>query len=218
MANCNNCAAPLPTDSNRCCYCNVRNDIDLHGTSYSIEPGPSNRDCPHCKIPLQTLKIDENIAIQIEHCRQCFGVFFDPGELNVLLESSVSHVFEIDLSLIKEINRDRYQKEKMVKYIKCPTCNILMNRVNFAHHSGVVIDQCKQHGVWLDSGEIIHLQEWKKAGGEILNSKDKEKKRPNQKPTKQNISFDHKNFPLYKSSFEDDLLDSVSNLVFKLFK
>jgi Zn-finger nucleic acid-binding protein len=40
-----------------------------------------------------------------------------------------------------------------------------MSRVNFGYRSGVVIDRCTNHGIWLDSGEITHLMEWKKAGG-----------------------------------------------------
>ncbi len=41
-----------------------------------------------------------------------------------------------------------------------------MNRVNFAYRSGVVVDKCRDHGLWLKSGELIHLLEWKKAGGQ----------------------------------------------------
>lgn len=44
----------------------------------------------------------------------------------------------------------------------------MMNRVNFGQRSAVVVDRCLHHGIWLDSGELIHLMEWKKAGGQIL--------------------------------------------------
>ncbi len=48
-----------------------------------------------------------------------------------------------------------------------------MNRVNYATMSGVVVDQCKEHGMWLDNGELVHLMEWKKAGGQFLAEKEK---------------------------------------------
>jgi Zn-finger nucleic acid-binding protein len=48
-----------------------------------------------------------------------------------------------------------------------------MSRHVFGYRSGVVIDQCKGHGVWLDSGEVTHLLEWKKAGGQLLQDKHK---------------------------------------------
>ncbi|SMG65017.1 conserved hypothetical protein, partial [methanotrophic bacterial endosymbiont of Bathymodiolus sp.] len=43
-----------------------------------------------------------------------------------------------------------------------------MRRINFAQKSGVIVDSCRLHGFWLDSGEVTHLQEWKKAGGQLL--------------------------------------------------
>jgi len=43
--------------------------------------------------------------------------------------------------------------------------------VCFAYRSGVVVDHCKDHGIWLDSGEITHLMEWKKAGGQLLHER-----------------------------------------------
>jgi len=39
-------------------------------------------------------------------------------------------------------------------YIPCVRCGELMNRKNFSRISGVVIDECSSHGVWLDAGEI----------------------------------------------------------------
>jgi Zn-finger nucleic acid-binding protein len=43
-----------------------------------------------------------------------------------------------------------------------------MNRINFGAQSGVIVDKCKEHGVWLDGGELRQLMEWIKAGGQIL--------------------------------------------------
>jgi Zn-finger nucleic acid-binding protein len=41
----------------------------------------------------------------------------------------------------------------VVNYRVCPTCGERMNRRLFAAGSGVVIDECCGHGVWLDDGE-----------------------------------------------------------------
>ena len=30
----------------------------------------------------------------------------------------------------------------------------MMNRINFAKASGVVVDECRAHGVWLDNDEL----------------------------------------------------------------
>ena len=34
--------------------------------------------------------------------------------------------------------------------------------------SGVIVDKCKEHGIWLDGGELRQLMDWIKAGGQIL--------------------------------------------------
>ena len=49
-----------------------------------------------------------------------------------------------------------------------------MNRVNYGVKSGVIIDRCKNHGVWLDGGELRHLMEWMKMGGKLLDQDRKE--------------------------------------------
>jgi Zn-finger nucleic acid-binding protein len=46
-----------------------------------------------------------------------------------------------------------------------------MNRVNFGARSGVIVDQCPRHGMWLEGGELRRLLEWRKAGGQILHER-----------------------------------------------
>lgn len=168
MANCRSCSAPLEPNTNRCQYCGVRNDVDLQADhDYSIKNPHSDRICPHCNITLQTIELKINGPLYIERCRECFGLFFDPGKIEFLLDRAVSNAETINLKLIQNIDKDRYQSQK-VAYIKCPVCRILMNRVSFGYRSGVIVDKCLNHGIWLDNGEITHLMEWKKAGGQLL--------------------------------------------------
>jgi Zn-finger nucleic acid-binding protein len=218
MARCNSCSAPLQANTNRCSYCNIRNDVDLRGKhQYSIANKQSDRICPHCNTTLLTVKLDLEDPFHIEHCKTCFGLFFDPGEIDSLLNSSVSNVFNINLEHITNINKDRYQKNKKIRYIKCPVCQKFMKRVNFGHRSGVIIDLCHGHGVWLDSGEITHLMEWKKAGGELLHTKEKGTTNPRKKLPEHRSNYD---LPIYQQqsmSLETDLLDTISSLVYKLF-
>lgn len=168
MATCNRCSAPLPANTNKCRYCDTRNDVDLTGKQGFAIQSQSERHCPHCAIPMQTINLNLGGPFLIERCEQCYGLFFDPGQVEALLESSVSNVFHINPQHLDAINNDRFQPNKPVKYVKCPVCQVLMNRNAYGYRSGVVIDRCKNHGIWLDSGEITHLMEWKKAGGQLL--------------------------------------------------
>ena len=52
-----------------------------------------------------------------------------------------------------------------VSYVPCPQCSQLMNRVNFAHYSGVIIDVCRKHGVWFDRDELSRIVEFIRSGG-----------------------------------------------------
>ena len=52
-----------------------------------------------------------------------------------------------------------------MRYIHCPVCDVLMNRRVFARMSGVVVDVCRQHGVWFDAGELAAVVQFITRGG-----------------------------------------------------
>jgi Zn-finger nucleic acid-binding protein len=108
-------------------------------------------------------------GFKIERCDQCLGIFFDPGELGVILDRSVDRVFDVDHERMATlIEEEGILQPTTVRYVKCPTCGELMNRRRYGARSGVVADTCKRHGVWLDGGELGQLLKWAKAGGEIF--------------------------------------------------
>ena len=167
--NCMNCSAPLPPNAVVCEYCGSRNDTDLMGIhTYTTHELDSGRMCPHCNIALCTIDLKIGGKFFIERCEKCLGLFFDPGELDALLEDSVKHVYSVNLEKLANITNTISLSEQEITYIKCPVCSKMMNRVNFGARSGVIVDVCKAHGVWLDSGELRRLLEWKKAGGALL--------------------------------------------------
>jgi Zn-finger nucleic acid-binding protein len=177
MANCSNCSAPLPPGSITCQYCGSRNDVDLKGIHYYTTNEPeSERICPRCNKPLRTIDLKIGGKFLVERCEQCLGLFFDPGELEALLQATVTNVFAIDNSKLNELNAARRADDYGITYIKCPVCATMMNRINFGARSGVVVDRCREHGVWLDGGELRQLAEWMKAGGQLLDQQRKEER------------------------------------------
>lgn len=169
MAECRFCSAPVDRRKGFCDYCNSRLELDLHGgLEYRLYEPESERICPHCEIPLTTIDLKINKKFLIEKCKQCKGLFFDPGELEMLMDKSVSNVFHVDENRLSELQTENFQaRGKEFKYIKCPSCRTIMNRRAFGYKSGVIVDHCNKHGYWLDEGELRQLQEWKKAGGEL---------------------------------------------------
>lgn len=177
MANCSNCSAPLPPHSIVCEYCGSRNDVDLRGVHrYTTHETESRRACPRCGIPLRTIDLRIGGKFLMERCDQCLGLFFDPGELEALLDATVEKVFVIDRQRLDAITDAARPGGEPIRYLKCPVCSKLMNRVNFGAKSGVIVDRCRDHGVWLDGGELRRLLEWVKAGGRLLDGERREQR------------------------------------------
>jgi Zn-finger nucleic acid-binding protein len=61
--------------------------------------------------------------------------------------------------------RRPYQHETAVRYIQCPTCKRTMNRRAFGRVSGVIVDVCRDHGVWFDAGELSEVLAFLERGG-----------------------------------------------------
>ena len=178
MARCSNCNATLAPGSLLCGYCGNRTDIDLKGIHYyTTHENDTPRVCPRCNIKLKTLDLKLHGRFLIDRCEKCMGIFFDPGELEALLEATVTHVAGIDRAGLEAINEKREPNQYPITYIKCPVCEQLMHRVNFGVKSGVIVDRCKEHGVWLDGGELRQLLEWMKLGGQLLEQERQQQQR-----------------------------------------
>ena len=52
-----------------------------------------------------------------------------------------------------------------VRYLSCPECQKLMNRVNFAKYSGVIMDVCRTHGTFFDRDELHRVITFIRGGG-----------------------------------------------------
>lgn len=174
MARCQWCTAPLPPGGALCRYCGRRNDVDLQGVhEFTVAKPASPRICPACGIPMQTLDLKLGGTFYIERCERCLSLFFDPNEVETLLEKSASGVFQVDRTRLDEMARGRNAAPGAERYYPCPVCRTAMNRINFGVRSGVIVDQCPRHGMWLESGELLRLLEWRKAGGQILDQQRK---------------------------------------------
>lgn len=191
MANCKNCGAVLTGTLLVCDYCHTRQDVDLSVVHrFTVEDPQSKRICPRCQIPLQTVDVRLEKKFLIERCERCLGLFFDPGELEAFLDKTVTNVHAVDPQRLNEVQRVKRRDEYPVTYIDCPVCRRLMNRVNFGPRSGVIADQCREHGMWLDGGELRQILEWMKAGGKLVQKeKELEMARLELEQEKKNLQF-----------------------------
>lgn len=50
-------------------------------------------------------------------------------------------------------------------YKPCPVCTKRMHRRNYGSKSGIVVDTCRNDGIWFDQGELGAILRWIKSGG-----------------------------------------------------
>lgn len=164
---CLNCGGALAGTMTFCPYCGVRQDIDLRQVHFRDLGSDGTLACPSCESTLSLIEFDVGAPIRVERCGGCHGMFFNPGELEALLDAQTNPLVWLDQVQMTQIGED-YGFNHEVAYRKCPTCSDRMSHINFAGRSGVIIDRCGTHGVWLEGGEVRRLTEWWRAGGKLV--------------------------------------------------
>lgn len=86
--------------------------------------------------------------IELDYCVGCLGVWFDAGEIDLLLEKAgvgtgvESRMFSETNVSVRELKRS------------CPLCGKVMLKVS-PLGSDVILDQCPDgDGIWFDAGEL----------------------------------------------------------------
>jgi Zn-finger nucleic acid-binding protein len=98
-------------------------------------------------------------------CPDCTGLWIDTEAFDRICGDREQHSSILGAAGAAPAPRHDGLRPKDVRYLHCPACNALMNRVNFAKISGVVMDVCKHDGVWLDAGELQRIIGFIDGGG-----------------------------------------------------
>ncbi len=113
--------------------------------------------CPRCSTDLKLL---EGEGEEYDICPECGGMWLDRDEF---------HRATRERNVFQKVHiKGEYRKTPirgLIEYVPCVRCGKLMNRRNFGKISGVIIDRCGRHGVWLDSGELEKIQHFIADGG-----------------------------------------------------
>jgi Zn-finger nucleic acid-binding protein len=117
-------------------------------------------ECPRCREAMQALRLG---ATDVRECAACGGLWLDPETLQRLSDARESHADVV--SVLAARAPANAVGTEVIRYVPCPSCAKLMNRTNFAKSSGVVLDICKSHGVWLDRGELQRVLQFIDSGG-----------------------------------------------------
>ena len=186
--NCPNCGGSVMSDRSQCEFCRSRLKtvgcasclgLMFLGSKFCthcgakalaavvIEDGDAG-DCPRCEKPLELLQMD---GVSIRECGRCGGFWSD-----VETFESICADQEQQEAVLGFIGSDAHPHAHpaAISYVPCPDCGELMNRSNFARSSGVIVDICKQHGVWFDADELPKIIAFINRGG-LAKQREKEK-------------------------------------------
>ncbi len=107
--------------------------------------------CPACG---KDALIVEYANIELDYCPACRGVWFDAGELELLLEAAG---LESDANFLSDIIKSR-EADTTEKKRRCPECRRKMKKVAIDDEGKIITDICMSgHGIWFDGGEVSAL-------------------------------------------------------------
>lgn len=112
-------------------------------------------ECPRCKKELAPSRYSEgDLTVDVDACPGCGGQLFARADLKRIEETVVLR----PLQSATPIPTVRTQ----LRPVPCPRCldHLPMGKVNSPRHPEVVMDVCPAcDSVWLDRGELAHIQE-----------------------------------------------------------
>ena len=177
--NCPNCGAGIAGDSTRCEFCRTRLKtmacphclgLMFVGSKHCSHCGkktiaatcgnntPSG-GCPRCRTRLEPLMIE---VVSLSECHKCCGLWMSVESFERLCNDRDEQ--SAVLAYKRSGDTDPTDPAK-INYVPCPVCSELMNRSNFARASGVIIDTCRNHGVWFDADELPRIVSFIREGG-----------------------------------------------------
>lgn len=190
---CPTCFGLMFIGAKHCSHCGaktVRPEIPEEKTSGT---------CPRCRTKLNLLQIDQ---ITIRECQNCSGLWAAAETFEQICAERESQAAV--LGFISQ--KPQPAKNIPVRYVPCPDCRQLMNRHNFARSSAVIVDICKQHGVWFDAEELPRIIEFIHRGGlDRARQKEKlqiEEQRKNLREEERKLAVESSKFNLSVSPWE----------------
>jgi Zn-finger nucleic acid-binding protein/ribosomal protein L40E len=176
---CSGCGASVPPDALQCPYCQAQLATVACPACFALVPlaashcpgcgaamapravaTPEGAPCPACTKPLATTAVGE---VEVHECHTCGGLWLDRAVFEQLGTSRERQ--GALLGALPAPSGPAQATLEAIQYRPCPACRQRMNRVNYARRSGVVLDVCKEHGLWFDKDELRRVLNFVAGGG-----------------------------------------------------
>jgi len=101
--------------------------------------------CPKCREPLIVVEYE---GVEVDHCPDCRGTWFDAGELELVTELAGVAPARLVAALRSDVGLKRSTR-------RCPRCRRRMRTFTVGQSPSIELDRCPAgHGIWLDAGEL----------------------------------------------------------------
>jgi Zn-finger nucleic acid-binding protein len=177
--NCPNCGAASFTEAPWCQFCGSRlatvacpscfammfigsKHCQRCGATAAVPEIKDSKDrkCPRCQTEMVLVTIGATMVLE---CEQCLGLWLDVPSFEKICADREQQ--SAVLGVASQAPTSAAHETSKVNYVPCPECSQLMNRMNFARCSGVIVDVCKKHGTWFDRDELSRIVEFIHGGG-----------------------------------------------------
>jgi Zn-finger nucleic acid-binding protein len=184
------CGAVAATDASRCEHCGARlatvacpscfglmfigqkfcPQCGAQAAREDAVPPEKLAPCPRCKTNMDAVTIG---MTSLRECPGCEGTWTDGDTLRQICENREQQA--VVLGMATHLPSNEGVQIEQIRYLPCPICGQLMNRVNFANFSNVIVDVCMHHGTFFDRDELRRIVNFIRDGGlEKARARDKE--------------------------------------------
>ena len=148
------CATRLPNESNHCSRCGISLRVA------AVPAIPKGGRCPRCKDELRVHLLEDAEVFECCSPTGCGGMWCTRETFERLIQNVRRAVHEGSVGSTKLALEPAVRQPTTLApegYIPCLVCKDFMPRRQFRHEgkpSRVIIDVCRNHGVWFDRDEL----------------------------------------------------------------
>jgi Zn-finger nucleic acid-binding protein len=144
----------MSTDAQFCMECGLKIEPQM------LAAIPEDVSCPRCKATLRCRTLGTTTLVE---CTQCAGLWLTPDHFERVCDNAEKE--EAVRMFVEQHPGPKEVASSKVSYIPCIVCKDMMVRRNFGGVSGILIDLCGKHGIWLDHSELERVLEFVQKGG-----------------------------------------------------
>ena len=154
-ASCPSCFGVMFAGMQFCPHCGVK-------ASRVVDASAAPLACPGCRGDMRSVQVG---STPMYECGSCGSVWLDAGTFMQLCQDREERGAVASIIAGPAAVGVVPTAGGRVRYVHCPICKKVLNRENFGRQSGVVIDVCKNDGVWFERGELRSVLAFIDGGG-----------------------------------------------------